>query len=214
MGTRIMAGELRGMHIGPLPKSIFARPILARIKKSVFDILKNRLPDQKFLDLFAGSGTVGFEAMSRGASKVVMIDANPKSARWLQQSLFELGRKNAWVARQNVDIHCANVTKGLAWLNDRFDTIFSGAPYVDQNKKPLSFIDDLLVSIPRDNVLADKGWFVAQHSEREKFTPPPMWDFFRQEEYGDTKVSFFRYAKAPDAAKSEQATPPANGELR
>lgn len=203
MGTRIMAGELRGMHIGPLPKDILARPILARIKKSVFDIIKNRLPDAKFLDLFSGSGTVGFEALSRGASKVVMIDANPKSARWLQQTYFAMGRKNPWVARQRLDVHCANVMSGLAWLNDRFDIIFSGAPYVDKDKKALFFIDDLLASIPRDNVLSDKGWFVAQHHQRETFTAPANWDFFRQEKYGDTRVSFFRYA----APKTEAPQP-------
>ncbi len=194
MGTRIMAGELRGMQIGPLPKYIAARPILARIKKSLFDILMNRVPDAKFLDLFSGSGTVGFEAMSRGAAKVVMIDANPKSARWLQQSFYEIGQKNAWAAQQRVDIHCANVMSGLAWLNDQFDVIFSGAPYVDQNKKALFFIDELLASIPRDKVLSDRGWFVAQHHAKETFTPPSAWNFFRQEEYGDSRVSFFKYA--------------------
>lgn len=194
IGTKIMAGELRGIQIGPLPKHIFARPILARIKKSLFDILKTRLEDSKFLDLFSGSGTVGFEAVSRGAGKVTMIDANPKSVRWLQQTLFDLQRKNRWVAERNVEIHCANVMNGLSWLNDQYDLIFSGAPYVDENKKALYFIDNLLVNIEREKLLAPGGLFIAQHHEKEPFTPPASWNFFRQEEYGDSRLSFFKHA--------------------
>src|SRR5262249_37512336 len=118
-GTQILGGELRGMDIGPLPNHIFARPILARIRKSLFDILKTRVPDGKFLDLFSGSGTVGLEALSRGAEKVVFVDQNPQCTRWIEQVIARLSQRNKhFFPGRNIEIHRADATSDLNWLND------------------------------------------------------------------------------------------------
>jgi len=188
-----MAGELKGQKIGPLPKTIFARPILARIKKSLFDILQNQLPNSRFLDLFSGSGTVGLEAISRGAGQVVFIDANPQCKKWIDSALHKMSGKNPRVFQNSrQQVYCANAMHGFAWLNQEFDIIFSGAPYVDQNKKALYFIQNLLHLIERDRILSARGWFIAQHQVKEPFQVPESWDFFRQNHYGDSTLSFFR----------------------
>jgi 16S rRNA (guanine966-N2)-methyltransferase len=194
VGTRIMSGNLRGQKIGPLPKNIFARPILARIKKSLFDILRTRVPGALFLDLFSGSGTVGLEAISRGAKKVVFIDANPQCQRWIESMLRKSSESNPALF-QNVryEVHRANVLSGLSWLNEQFDLIFSGAPYKDEQKKALFFISDILIMIEKEKILKPKGWFIAQHHIKETFEVPKSFNFFRQERYGDSMLSFFEY---------------------
>ena len=188
-----MAGNLRAVMVGPIPKNIWARPILARIRKSLFDILRERLKKARFLDLFAGSATVGIEALSRGARQVVFVDFNPQLERWIKSTLADLQKKypSAFEGAQTA-VHRADVTRGLAWLGQEFDIIFSGAPYVDKEKKLMLFVTELLKQIEKEKLLAPGGWFIAQHSRREPFEVPPSWQMFRQEKYGDSALSFFK----------------------
>src|SRR3989344_350062 len=89
-GTSIIGGNLKRQRMGSVPKGLQTRPILARIKKSLFDILKTRIEGARFLDLFAGSGSVGMEALSRGAGKVVFVDANAYCAKWIEKTLSKI----------------------------------------------------------------------------------------------------------------------------
>lgn len=195
-GTMIIGGELRHQRMGSVPKGLHTRPILARIKKSLFDILRVRISDARFLDLFAGSGSVGLEALSRGAKKVVFVDSNPHCARWIEKTLSKVGEKHQnlmGLGEPGVERH--DLRSGLSWLHEEFDLIFSGAPYVDEKKRPLAFVQFLLEELAKAKILAAQGWFIAQHSTRETFRTPAGWDFFRQEKYGDTTLSFFRHAE-------------------
>ena len=88
-------------------------------------------------------------------------------------------------------MHCADVLSGLGWLPEKFDLVFSGAPYKDAQKRPLSFIQTLLEMVARDRILCKGGWFIAQHHSKETFKTPGVWNFFRQEHYGDSFLSFF-----------------------
>src|SRR5207244_1808937 len=89
----------------------------------------------------------------------------------------------------------ADVLQGLGWLGESFDLIFSGAPYRDEKKRPLFFVERLLGLIREEGVLNPDGIFLAQHSIKETFQVPPEWELRRQERYGDTVVSFFKYAR-------------------
>ena len=196
MASKIIGGSLRGQRVAALPRGIFARPILARIKKSLFDILKTRITESNFLDLFSGSGSVGLEAASRGAKKVVFIDANPQCQKWIENTLKRLSEKNELFLRQaRCEVYRADVLSGLAWLSEEFNIIFSGAPYKDEKKRPLFFVGDVLDIIERDRVLAEGGLFIAQHHNKETIRVPSGWDFYRQEQYGDSVLSFFRQLK-------------------
>ncbi len=186
----VLAGDFKRRQVGSLPKHWSTRPILARIKKSLFDILKTRLAGAQFLDLFAGSGSVGLEALSRGAEKVIFVDANPQCAKWISKTVSEIAGENA---RARCSVMCRDAFSAIDSLHEKFDLVFSGAPYVDKNKSALFFIDRLLVELDRRHTLKIKGWFIAQHQQKETFTPGAHWDFFRQEKYGDTRLSFFEY---------------------
>lgn len=192
-GATIIAGEFKREKLGRVPSDLPVRPILARIKKSLFDILKIRIADSVFLDLFAGSGSVGLEAMSRGAKKVVFVEMNPACQRWIQKTLSKLSAGHGPEFGGRAQVVRADVMSGLAWLNDRFDLIFCGAPYVDQHKKALFFVEPVLEMILRDGIVQKGGWFIAQHHHKETFKTPEGWNFFRQERYGDTMLSFFEF---------------------
>ena len=85
---RIIAGESRGRALKSVPKDMMVKPISARIKKSVFDILRPRLEGSRVLDLYAGTGAVGIEALSRGAGFAFFVDADKRCIAVIEQTLM------------------------------------------------------------------------------------------------------------------------------
>src|SRR3989344_942211 len=123
-GSSIIGGELRRQRMGTVPKGLNTRPILARIKKSLFDILKARIEGSRFLDLFAGSGSVGLEALSRGSAKVVFVDSNSYCARWIETSLSKIAQHNSAVFKLGeTKVMRHDIRGGLGWLHEEFDLI-------------------------------------------------------------------------------------------
>src|SRR5436190_2627347 len=144
---RIIGGSIKRRGIKAPPSSIGVRPILARIRKSLFDILAPRLPDCVFLDLFAGSGAVGIEALSRGASAVTFLDLNPNCLSVIRQNLSKLQMfERARVLR-------GDATRDLSFAGGPFDLIFMGPPYHDLKWKALTLTDPTLRSIRLSNIL-------------------------------------------------------------
>ncbi|OGR50771.1 MAG: 16S rRNA (guanine(966)-N(2))-methyltransferase RsmD [Elusimicrobia bacterium RIFCSPHIGHO2_02_FULL_39_36] len=192
-GTKIISGDWKGLEIRPMPKNILVRPILARIKKSLFDILTNHIQGCRFLDLFAGSGSVGIEALSRGAARVVFVESHFQCRERIQQTLETYSKKIVLsTSQKDWVIYARDIRNGLNWLNEDFDLIFSGAPYKDEEKKPIYFVQELLKMILQAKILKKQGTFVAQHHAKERFEAPEEWNFFRAEKYGDSTLSFFK----------------------
>src|SRR5580658_5564521 len=122
---RIIAGSARGRRILSVPKSMPVRPISARIRQSLFDIIRPRVPGSRFLDLFAGTGAVGLEALSRGAERVVFVDADRRCLEVIEKNLERAG----WSSKGQA-FH-ANLLQPLTWIPYRarmetFDLIFMG----------------------------------------------------------------------------------------
>ena len=88
---RIIAGTARGRRIFSVSKNLPVKPISDRIKQSVFDILRPRLAGAMWLDLFAGTGNVSLEALSRGALRVVCVDREPACIKNIHRNLIHLG---------------------------------------------------------------------------------------------------------------------------
>jgi 16S rRNA (guanine(966)-N(2))-methyltransferase RsmD len=186
-GIHIIAGEARGRLLKTFKEDdLSVRPILARIKKSLFDILAPKIVDARFLDLYAGTGAVGLEALSRGARHAVFVESSPRSLELIKTNLEMLG----WNARAK--IHRADVIQGLTWLREQFDIIFLGPPYKDEKKRMLALTGPTLARIREAELLAPAGVILGQHHEKEQFAIPDGMVMFRQEKYGDTKVSFFK----------------------
>ncbi|MHB9156247.1 MAG: 16S rRNA (guanine(966)-N(2))-methyltransferase RsmD [Endomicrobiales bacterium] len=189
-GLRILGGEARGRVLKTFKiDDLSVRPMLGRMKKSLFDILAPKLAGAAFLDLFAGTGAVGLEALSRGAKRAVFVEMSPRSLGLIRENLEMLG----WSGR--AEVHRADVSRGLAWLKERFDVIFMGPPYKDENKRPLALTGAALAAVSDAGLLAPGGVIVSQHHDKEPVSVPAGLVRFRQEKYRDTLISFYRRAE-------------------
>lgn len=180
---RIIGGEARG-RVVRLPAGSRIRPTSDRVKESLFNILHS-VEGSSFLDLFAGSGNVGLEALSRGARFTAFVEKDIRLVRALQGSLVKLG------LAARAEVVAADAERGLARLaqrGDRFDIIFTDPPY-DQGLAlgTLEWPD-------MRKALAENGVIVLQHSAREILEELQVypWIVADQRRYGDTVLSFLR----------------------
>jgi 16S rRNA (guanine966-N2)-methyltransferase len=178
--VQIIAGSAKGRILKSLP-GLTTRPILARIKKSLFDIIKLQIGDSRFLDLYAGTGAVGIEALSRGARLAIFIEKEPAVVKIIRENL-RLTR----MERQGQVIQ-GNVFSMLGSLGQQYDIIFVGPPY------KLGVTMDTLKAVDAARLLAENGIVIAQHHFKE---PAEImvggFEMYRQEKYGDTRLSFYR----------------------
>ena len=190
---RIIAGTARGRKIFSVSKNLPVKPISDRIKQSLFDIIRPRITGAYMLDLFAGTGNVSYEALSRGAAKTVMVDREPACIKNMHRNLAHLGFEDrAKVLR-------GDVLKPLDWLlaysnNEGYDIIFMGPPYRDINNKMLSFSEPALKNVADAKLLADNGIIILQTHKTEEFAVPETLEIYRVEKYGDTLVHFLKSA--------------------
>ncbi|MBE6420923.1 MAG: 16S rRNA (guanine(966)-N(2))-methyltransferase RsmD [Elusimicrobium sp.] len=195
---RIIAGTARGRRIFSVSKNLPVKPISDRIKQSLFDILRPRITGAIMLDLFAGTGNVSLEALSRGAMKTVMVDREPACIKNIHRNLAHLGFEDrAKVLR-------GDVLKPLDWVmpysdNEGYDIIFMGPPYRDINNKMLSFSEPALKNVAEARLLAPNGIVVLQTHKTEEFAVPDSLEIYRVEKYGDTLVHFMRAAEKKEA---------------
>lgn len=188
---RFIAGSARGRRIFSVPKDMPVRPISGRIRQSLFDMLRPRITASRLLDLFAGTGAVGLEALSRGAERVVFVDREPKCLKVIEKNLARIG----WSDKASV--LRGDATSPLGWVAYRsrvevFDIVFMGPPYVDPEKRPLALAQGVLKRVADADLLAPDGLIVVQHHFKEPVEAPPGYTLFRRTRYGDTRLSFLR----------------------
>lgn len=189
---RIIGGKLRGRSLPTgLRSTETLRPISGRIKQSLFDILKVRVGGARLLDLYAGTGAVGIEALSRGAERVSFVELDRRLVENLKGNLALAGLAD------RAAVLPGNALEDLSWIPFRsglalYDLIFTGPPYKDAQKKPLAYTVPTLRRILEARLLAPEGWIVCQHHAKEPVEPPEGLELFRREKYGDSFLSFFR----------------------
>jgi len=178
---RIIAGKARGMRLQDVPGDI-TRPITDRVKEALFNILGNDVPDCTFLDCFGGTGSVGIEALSRGASFVRLVDLNRPAIRIIQANLehTHLGA--------NAQVIQADTFHYLKQTPDRaFDYIFIAPPqYREFWGQTLQLVDD------QPGWLAPQGWVIVQIDPVE-YQKLPLHNLreFNQRRYGSTLLVFY-----------------------
>lgn len=175
-GVRLSAGALKGRSL-PVPPGV--RPTEARVREALFDIFGPALRGGRFLDLFAGSGAVGLEALSRGAGAVLLVDAEAGTIRSLERHVADLGLTV-------VESACLHLPRQLARLRPRqFDWVFADPPY------DFAAYDDLLGVLPA--VLAAGGIAVIEHDRRTVLAATAgRLARTDQRTYGETRLSFYR----------------------
>jgi 16S rRNA (guanine966-N2)-methyltransferase len=179
---RIIGGEARGRPVR-LPTGCSIRPTADRVKKSLFDIL-HPVTGKSFLDLFAGSGNVGLESLSRGARFAVFVEKDVRLVEAIRKGAAQFGFSD------RAEVIAADAERGLGRLvqrKERFDIIFADPPYDE------GLAVETLKWLERGDVLAESGIVVLQHSMRE--TPEDLqiraMAITDQRRYGDTVLSFF-----------------------
>jgi 16S rRNA (guanine966-N2)-methyltransferase len=184
MSIRIIAGDLRGFVLkGPKTLEI-TRPILARVKKSLFDILMPyfRRENVKFLDMFSGTGCVGIESISRGVEKVFFIERDKEMYECILNNLKYCKKE------ENATVYCTDVFDFLeTYRGEKFDIIFAGPPY------PANLCNNILNALTISNVLKEDSVVILQHSSKENILDKTeCLEKFRTKVYGDTILDFFK----------------------
>ena len=157
------------------------RPTSDRLRETLFNVIAAHVPDARFLDLCAGSGAVGIEALSRGAAHATFVDRSRRSCQLIESNL-ELCR----VPEEQWDIYCSEASDFLRqWDGDKWDLVFFDPPY----KTDYSRIVQLVASLP---VLNDGGVFIAEHHHKTDL-PETIGHLTRTRvlKQGDSALSFY-----------------------
>jgi 16S rRNA (guanine966-N2)-methyltransferase len=182
-GMRVIAGTHRGRRLYE-PRKLALRPTSDRVREALFSILGNRLTNSRFLDLYAGTGAVGIEAVSRGAAHVTSVESNRDVLKLLRQNL-ELCHMGAEIAVQGRTIQ-QFLNHPDQW-NGPYDIVFADPPYAEALELP-----SLLAEPRTDDLFALDSWLVVEHAAK---TALPMslgcTSFVRRYRYGDTALSLY-----------------------
>ncbi|MDI6732390.1 MAG: 16S rRNA (guanine(966)-N(2))-methyltransferase RsmD [Planctomycetota bacterium] len=161
---KILGGIYRGTNLY-LPKDADIRPALARMRNSLFNILMERIEGRRVLDLFAGSGSLGFEALSRGAEYCLFIDNNNSCITALQKSVAKLHLQDRTRILQMDSFNIVkHIIENKGGRGKRFDIIFIDPPYAyynEENTKQelISIIDE----IAQENIISNNGLILVEH---------------------------------------------------
>jgi 16S rRNA (guanine966-N2)-methyltransferase len=182
--VRIIGGKLKGRRLKTC-RGNFLRPTSEKIREAIFDIITPFLTDGSVLDLFAGTGSLGIETLSRGMDRAVFIDNNPRIISVLKENII-----NCQLESQT-EVIGLPVTKGLKILRSRKETfklVFLDPPYRG------NLAGRTLLEIGESKVLTKDGLVIVEHSSRENIKP--FYGNLRlddQRQYGQTIISFFTH---------------------
>jgi 16S rRNA (guanine(966)-N(2))-methyltransferase RsmD len=184
--VRIIAGRWRGRRLHTVPGTL-VRPTADRVKQTLFDVLRDLVPDARVLDLFAGTGNVGLEALSRGARRLVAVERAPEALAVLRRNLAHLD------CASHVEVVRAEVFGYLRGAGGGgFDLVFADPPY------DLGLEAKLLAACER--VTSPGGILVLQHARR--WMAPDRQGalrHFRSLRFGDTVLDCFVHEEASHA---------------
>ena len=192
--VRIIAGHLRGSKLA-VPDRPGLRPSSDRVRETLFNWLQAKVPGARALDLFAGTGALGFEAASRGAASVVLVERDP--------GLAEALRANA--SRLKVGVAQVVQAEALSWLSGpataRFDLVFLDPPFDGALWQP--------VAQRLGPWLAPDAWIYVEGPPKLQATWPDGWRLHREGQTRDVRFTLFRTGngQAPESADTLHAVP-------
>jgi 16S rRNA (guanine966-N2)-methyltransferase len=173
---RVSTGRYKGRELA-YPRAGL-RPTKAITRQAIFNIVGSRVRGAKVCDLYAGGGSLGIEALSRGAASVVFVEQQAAVFRFLRANVK--GLSDATVVRGDV----LRVLKKLS--NAGFDLVLADPPYLH------GLVQPTIDRAAEFDVLGPDGWFVAEHHRQEVPATPDGWEMVKQGTYGDSLVSVLR----------------------
>ena len=176
-GVRVTGGSFRGRGVAVPPG---ARPTEGRVREALFSIWGDRLDQARVLDLFAGSGVVGLEALGRGALAVLFVDDSLRAVKTLERNAEQLG--------ETIAVRKLALPSGLARLTGPYDLVFADPPYA------FTEYGDLLAGLVP--LLAPDAEVVVEHSSRTEL-PAEVGSLVRTDvrRYGESALGFYRLGR-------------------
>jgi len=188
---RIITGTLKGRRLKS-PTTDETRPTSDRTKEGMFNVIASRryFDDLEVLDLFGGSGNLGFEAISRGAVHATFVDSSRASIKIIEENAAHLG------VTDQVRVICSQVDSFLSRFARPFDLVFADPPY------DYPEMEKLIEVVLTTGWLAEGGWFLLEHDKRHNFTDHPNCVFSKP--YGRTIVTIFVLQSEADEETSAE----------
>jgi 16S rRNA (guanine966-N2)-methyltransferase len=183
---RIIAGKYRGRRLQS-PPSLNTRPTSDRLRETLFNILAPRIDGAVLLDLCAGSGAVGIEALSRGASHVTFVDQSRKMTALIEANLetLDAGETNTGIFASEASAFLRKHEKNSA---PRFDIIFFDPPYASDYESVLNYLGSHAGAM-----LSEEGIVVVEHASKKILADQfNSLERYRRLKQGDSALSFYR----------------------
>jgi 16S rRNA (guanine966-N2)-methyltransferase len=189
--VRIIGGLAAGRLL-KVPEGLGVRPTPDKVKLALFNSLGEFIVGARVLDLFAGSGALGLECLSRGAAQLVSLEKSEKHARFYRGNLAGSGLPTLPVSLRVQDVFVA--FPQLASTGARFDLIVADPPYGEKNvgRRSTSLAQRLLDDPVLPTLLAPGGRFVLGHTRRDTLEIPAPWLDLKELKHGDTIMRFLR----------------------
>ncbi|MGD9141621.1 MAG: 16S rRNA (guanine(966)-N(2))-methyltransferase RsmD [bacterium] len=175
---KIIGGKFKGRAI-EAPRGLLSRPPLAIIRESVFNIMGQDMEGKTVLDLFSGSGSLGIEAISRGASRVHFVDASPRSVKMIRRNAEVLGITGASVIVRD---DAAGFVQ--AWNGGGFDIVFIDPPFLSGKAGPV------LSAMQTSSAVSGGSTVVLRLHRREALDMPSVFRVFKERRFGENLILF------------------------
>jgi 16S rRNA (guanine(966)-N(2))-methyltransferase RsmD len=188
---RITGGQA-ARRILKVPKGLDVRPTPDLVKQAVFNSLGARVGGAKVLELFAGTGALSLESLSRGAKSAICVEKSPRHAEVLRKNVEVAGFSPEVVHVRVQDVFAALAQ--FASVNERFDLVFADPPYGEKNvgRRSTSFAQQLLDDTHLPQVLNADGLFILGHSKRDTLSVPKCWQEAKLLKHGDSMMRFLK----------------------
>ncbi|MBI4063561.1 MAG: RsmD family RNA methyltransferase [Elusimicrobia bacterium] len=208
---RIIAGSAKGRRLKVPKRESQIRPILSRIRQSMFDSIRPKVMASNFLDLYAGTGIVGFEALSRGAQLVVFVDKGRESLKLIEANITLMKCQDKAI------VHSGDVLGGalmllkarLEGLDSRFrgndgsggilfDLVFVAPPYLGEDRRGSVLIMSVptLQKLKDSRLLAPGAWVVVQHHQKEPWSSlPDGFKIYKKAKFGESLLTYLEWEK-------------------
>jgi 16S rRNA (guanine966-N2)-methyltransferase len=175
---RVIAGSAGGVRLAVPKRGV--RPTMDRVKAAIFSSLGEAIIGARVLDLFAGSGALGIEALSRGAASAIFVEDDRQSAKAIEENLAKTKLKGR-VRHQDVFDFLRQQSNA-----ERFQIIFADPPY-----EKTSYTEKLMTNEALPQLLETDGVFVLEKRPGEPLAETALWRVVRKKKYGATEVMFF-----------------------
>lgn len=178
---RITGGSARGQYLKTMP-GLLVRPTTDKVREAIFSILASLAADwSRGLDLFAGTGALGIEALSRGTEWVDFVDQSDKSCRIIKRNLEETGFSN------NARVYCCSVMKAISFLKNDYGLVFLDPPYSDTT------LGVHLEMLSRSTLISPDSIVLASHATRSVLNEIyGTLIKIKEKRYGDTCISIYQ----------------------